>query len=202
MTRPWICSLVALCLLGGCLTRNEQTRVRYYSLNNIETPVPRASQHWPTTLGIRPLTAASRYRDRILYRVSEVEVGFYPFDRWVEPPEEMVNRLLTELIEASGLFQQVAAAEDVQPSSWILSGEVTRFDEVRKPEGRFAACWLRLELRRARTEQLLWSEMLTATVGLADNTPEALAQAMSQAVHDVAVQLIARLGSAKLALSQ
>ena len=202
MKRPWIWSWVVLCLMGGCLTQSERTRVRYYSLNNIETSVPRAARQWPATLGIRPLTAASRYRDRIFYRLSEVEVGFYPFDRWVEPPEEMVNQLLTELIESSGLFEQVVAAEDVQASAWILSGEVTRFDEVRKPEGRFAACWLRLELRQARTEELLWSEMLTAKVALSDNTPEALAQAMSKAVYDVAVQLISRLGSAKLAFSR
>jgi ABC-type uncharacterized transport system auxiliary subunit len=147
---------------------------------------------------VRPFTAATRYRDRILYRTSAFEVAFYPYDRWVEPPEEMVTRLVAHMVRASGLFSQVVPADNVQLPAWILSGEVTRFDEVREAGGSRAECWLRFEVRRAHDEQLLWSEVMTAVEPLADGTPAALAQAMSRAVQRVAQHLITVLAKAPL----
>jgi ABC-type uncharacterized transport system auxiliary subunit len=149
-------------------------------------------------LGVRPFTAATRYRDRILYRLSEVEIGFYEYDRWVEPPEEMVTRMVGSMVRASGLFRQVVAADNVQLPAWILSAELTRFDEVRLRENSRAECWLRVELRRARDEQLLWSEVISAAVPFAAETPEALAQAMRRAVRQVALRLITGLEKADL----
>jgi ABC-type uncharacterized transport system auxiliary subunit len=152
-------------------------------------------------LGVRPFSAATRYRDRILYRTSAVEFAFYPYDRWVEPPEEMVTRLVSYVVRASGLFPQVVPADNVQLPAWILSGEVIRFDEVREARGRRAECWLRVEVRRARDEQLLWSDVISAVEPLASDTPEALAQAMSRAVQRVAQSLITALEKAPLPAS-
>lgn len=200
MTRVYLWSVLVMCLLGGCLKlgQNEAPAIHYYSLEPAPTTVPQAKRTWPVTLGVRPLTAGTRYRDRMLYRPSNVEVRFYEYDRWVEPPAEMVNRLLTEMLQGSNLFQQVASADDVQPQAWILSGEVLRFDEVRTNTTRHADVSLALELRRARDERLLWSDILTATQPLPGNTPEVLAQAMSRAVQALGAQLIARLQDATL----
>jgi ABC-type uncharacterized transport system auxiliary subunit len=150
------------------------------------------------SLGVRPFTSATRYRDRILYRLSEVEIGFYEYDRWVEPPEEMVTQVVFSMVRASGLFRQVVSASTVQLPAWILSGELTRFDEVRKSGNSRAECWLRVELRRARDERLLWSETLRAAVPLTQETPRALAQAMSRAVQQIAIHLITSLQEANL----
>jgi ABC-type uncharacterized transport system auxiliary subunit len=152
-------------------------------------------------LGVRAFTAATRYRERILYRTSAVEMAFYPYDRWVEPPEEMVTRVVSQIIRASGLFPQVVPADNVQLPAWILSGEVTRFDEVREAGGRRAEFWLRVEVRRARDEQLLWSDVISAVEPFTVETPEALAQAMSRAVQRATVHLIARLEKSPLPAS-
>jgi ABC-type uncharacterized transport system auxiliary subunit len=184
--------------VGGCFGQRDVTPVRYYSVSSAPATVSQATRSWPVALGIRPLTAATRYRDQILYRVSEVEVGFYAYDRWVEPPEEMVTRILIEMLHAAGLFRQVTTADDVRPPAWILSGEVTRFDEIREAGGRRAEVGVRLELRQARDERLLWSDVLKGAVPYSTDTPEALAQAMSRAVQEVTLQLIARLQEADL----
>ena len=136
-----ICCVWALCL-GGCLGRGEIIPLRYYGIDSLAATVPPSTRTWPVALGVRPYTAATRYRDRILYRTSAVEFAFYPYDRWVEPPEEMVTRLVSHMVRASGLFPQVVSAYNVQLPAWILSGEVTRFDEVREAGGRRAECWL------------------------------------------------------------
>jgi ABC-type uncharacterized transport system auxiliary subunit len=196
MNRHWLWGLLVASLLGGCLGQRQYPTVHYYSLDSAAAIVQRTTRPWPVVLGIRPFTAATRYRHNMLYRLSEVEVSFYPDDRWVEPPEEMLSRVITEMLQTSGLFQQATSAEDLPPTAWMLSGEVVRFDEVRTASTRQAECWVRLELRRVRDEQLLWSGMLTAVAPLAAPTPAALASAMSQAVQDVAQQLITQLAGA------
>ena len=192
--RPWLVwHMVVLSLLGGCLGSRDFTPIRYYSVDTPLVTVPQAQRSWPVSLGIRPFTAATRYRDRILYRRSEVEIGFYEYDRWVEPPEEMVTRVIASVMRVSGMFRQVVAAGNVQLPAWILSGDLLRFDEVRGQGPSQAECWLRLELRRASDEQLLWSDLIKAAVPLVAETPEALAQAMSRAVQQVAIELVQRL---------
>jgi ABC-type uncharacterized transport system auxiliary subunit len=192
------CYIVVSYLLGGCLGSRDFTPIRYYSVGALPETVPRATRSWPISLGVRPFTAATRYGDRILYRLSAVEVGFYEYDRWVEPPEEMVTQVLISTVRASALFRQVVSADNVSLPAWLLSGELMRFDEVREEGKSLAECWLRLELRRARDEQLLWSEVIKAAVPLATETPEALAQAMSRAVQQTALQLVTSLHEANL----
>ena len=195
-----LCFVWALCM-GGCLGRGEIIPIRYYGIDSLPATVQLATRMWPVALGVRPFTAATRYRDHILYRTSAVEFAFYPYDRWVEPPEEMVTRLVSHMVRASSLFRQVVPADSVQLPAWILSGEVTRFDEVREAGRRRAECWLRVEVRRGRDEQLLWSEVLSAVEPLTEETPAALAQAMSRAVQRVAQSLIAGLEKAPLSSS-
>jgi ABC-type uncharacterized transport system auxiliary subunit len=185
----------------GCLGRGEIIPVRYYGVDSLPAAIPQATRTWPVALGVRAFTAATRYRDRILYRTSAVEMAFYPYDRWVEPPEEMVTRMVSQIIRASGLFPQVVPADNVQLPAWILSGEVTRFDEVREAGERRAEFWLLVEVRRAHDEQLLWSDVLTAVEPFTVDTPAALAQAMSRAVQRVAMSLIARLEKSPLPAS-
>lgn len=198
MRRWMVWHIVALGLLGGCLGSRDFTPIRYYSVDTSPVSVPPAQRSWPLALGVRPFTAATRYRDRILYRHSEVQIGFYEYDRWVEPPEEMVSRMIGSVLRASGTFRQVLAAGNVQLPAWILSGDLLRFDEVRGPGRSQAECWLRLELRRASDEQLLWSDLIKAAVPLSAETPEALAQAMSRAVRQVGIELLQRLDTAEL----
>jgi ABC-type uncharacterized transport system auxiliary subunit len=193
--------LVWTLCVAGCLGRGEFVPIRYYGVDSLPATVPQAGRTWPVALGVRAFTAATRYRERILYRTSDVEVAFYPYDRWVEPPEEMVTRVVSQIIRTSGLFPQVVPADNVQLPAWILSGEVTRFDEVREAGGRRAECWLRVEVRRARDEQLLWSDTISAVEPFTVETPTALAQAMSRAVQRVAMSLIATLEKSPLPAS-
>lgn len=192
--RPWVVYTVFVIVgLSGCLGLRTSPAVRYYSIDGLSTTTETAMQTWPVTLGVRIFGEATRYRNRMLYRSSEVEVGFYEYDRWVEPPGEMVTRVVMAHLRASGLFRQIIPAVDAPVLAWVLSGDVLRFDEVRSASGSHAECRLQLELRRVRDEQLLWSDVITATVALTDDAPTALARAMSEAVQHAARQLITTL---------
>jgi ABC-type uncharacterized transport system auxiliary subunit len=200
---PWLCGavlgvLMVCAFLTGCLGARQFTPVRYYSLEPLTDNIPQAIQRWTIPLGIQPFTAATRYRERMLYRSSEVEVNFYEYDRWVEPPEEMVTRLIAAALRDAGLFQQVQQVANLQLPAWVLSGELLRFDEVRGAQASRAACWLRLALRRAQDERLLWSKTLRAAVPLSHKSAAGLAVAMSAAVQQIAQQLISELQTADL----
>jgi ABC-type uncharacterized transport system auxiliary subunit len=197
--RLWLAGgMLALLLMGGCLGRGDLTPIRYYSVDSLPINITPVARSWSMTLGVRPFTAATRYRDRMLYRLSVVEIGFYQYERWVEPPEEMVTRVLSTALGASGLFRQVVAADIVQLPAWILSGELIRFDEVREASGRRAECWVHVEVQQAQDERLLWTDVLKSTEPLTAETPEAFAQAMSRAVQQAAMSLIAKLEKAAL----
>lgn len=192
--KSWVvCAVLVVVSLSGCLGLRTPPSVRYYSVDGLAATVDTAMRTWPVTLGVRVFGEATRYRDRMLYRFSEVEVGFYEYDRWVEPPGEMVTRAVMTHLRASGLFQQVTPALDAPALAWVLSGDVLRFDEVQSASGSHAECRLQLELRRVRDEQLLWSDVITTTAALSDDTPAALARAMSEAVQYAARQLITTL---------
>lgn len=198
-TRVQVVSLLILCgLLAGCLGARSFTPVRYYSLEPLTGTIPQAVHRWKIRLGIQPFTAATRYRERMLYRASEVEVNFYEYDRWVEPPEEMVTRLIAAALRDADLFQQVQEVANLQLPAWVLSAELLRFDEVRGAPTWRAECWLRLALRRAQDERLLWSNTLRAAVPLGDKSAAGFAVAMSGAVQQIAQQLITELQTANL----
>lgn len=192
--RPWVvCMVLVVVGLSGCWGSRTFHAVRYYSVDGLSATADTAMRTWPLTLGVYAFGEATRYRDRMLYRFSEVEVGFYEYDRWVEPPGEMVTRVVIANLRASGLFRQITPAIDAPALAWVLSGEVLRFDEVQSASGSHAECRLQLELRRVRDEQLLWSDVITTTAALSDDTPAALARAMSEAVQYAARQLITTL---------
>lgn len=199
LMRTWHVNLLILCsLLTGCLGTRPFTPVRYYSLEPLTDTIPRAIQSWTIPLGIQPFTAATRYRERMLYRSSEVEVNFDEYDRWVEPPEEMVTRIIAAALRDAGLFPQIQQVATLQLPAWVLSAELLRFDEVRGPQAWRAECWLRLALRRAQDEHLLWSKTLRAVVPLSDKSAAGFAVAMSTAVQQIAQQLITDLQTADL----
>jgi len=203
MLSPCLCgavlSVFLVCaLLTGCLGARPFTPVRYYSLEPLADNIPQAIHSRTVPLGIQPFTAATRYRERMLYRASEVEVNFYEYDRWVEPPEEMVTRVIAAALRDAGLFQQVQEVANLQLPAWVLSAELLRFDEVRGAQAWRAECWLRLALRRAQDEHLLWSNTLRAAVRLSHKSAAGLAVAMSAAVQQIARQLISDLQTATL----
>lgn len=192
------CVLAICALLTGCLGTRGYIPVHYYSLELPTDNTPRATRSWATPLGIQPFTAATRYRERIVYRLSEVEVNFYEYNRWVEPPAEMVTRIVATMLHASGLFPQVQQVTNLRLPAWVLSAVLLRFDEVRGAHQSRAECWLQVELRRAQDERLLWSKTLRAAVPLSNQSAAALASAMSVAVQQIARQLITELQMADL----
>ena len=63
----------------------------------------------PITLQLGLLTASHLYReDRIVYSSTGHSMGTYEYQRWAEPPTEMIQEVLFRQLRASGRFLHFA----------------------------------------------------------------------------------------------
>lgn len=126
--RAFVVSVVAGLLAGCGSTRGPA--VRYYKLDIPSAPTP-AGPSVPVALRIEPFRTASLLRqDRIVYRPSPVEVGFYEYHRWAEPPTDTVTKALADQLTRRRLFQSVAISDGAERAEYVLRGSIDRLQEV------------------------------------------------------------------------
>jgi ABC-type uncharacterized transport system auxiliary subunit len=171
-------------LLLGCLPDARVAHPRYFSLvppsESIDPPA--AATDAGPLLRLRRVQAASYLRERIVWRRSETEVGFYELARWTQPPAQWVEQWLArELFGARGLRRALAGPYP------LLQVNTLAFDEVLEPE------------RAARVELTAWltdrsgisllERTYAAEKPVERDQPEALARAMGAALADVVQRL-------------
>ena len=184
-------SLVLGLFVAGCFTPSF-TRPRQFSIDP-EIGLP---QFEPTdqTVGIRALEFARLYRQPMVYRGPDHEIGYREDAEWAEPPRDLLTRALADALIATGRFRDVGNAADVRNPDFLLMGEVRRFDEDRTTTPWTAVCEVRLELRRGNSRDAVWSGTLAAQEPISGKNPSSLAAAMSQAVARVVEQAATRIG--------
>ena len=182
---------------AGCALTSKAKAVtpRYFS------PDPTSVAHTPpkTTsleLQLGQVTSASHLDERIAYRLSSAELGFYDDRRWTELPEAYLRRALErELFEVQGLKRIIAGAAPA------LDVELTAFEEVRGTPTR-ARVTLHFSLhddRRALLERGvdIIREVPPKNSARTEDDAVLLARTLSTTLHD-AVVAIAEQVSAEL----
>jgi len=181
---PWL--LAALALLGSCVFRGGDPP-RFYepdsaALHGAVGDRPAAAAAARVAVRLRRVRSAAFFRERIVWRASEVEYGFYEERRWNDLPAHYVERaLLTKLRETPGL----RLTDD--PRAAALYVDVVAFEEVLDPV-HAADVRLAVSLRGGRRGDLL-ERTFSARVGIADGDPASLARAMGRALDDVVAQV-------------
>lgn len=192
---PMVVALAAMLGGGACAlaSKAEPLSPRYFS------PAPAAGEggagaaqpHLEVRLG--QIESAAHLEERIAYRVSDTELGYYEDRRWTEPPDGYVRRqLLHELFEVRGVRRIISGA------GTTLDVELVSFEEVRagKPRARLGLRFSLRDDRRSLLEQALLVEEPLGDVA-ADDAGRALAEAMAvaltRAVNDVAEQVVRQL---------
>jgi len=173
--------LVAVALgSSACLTSlvpGEPPTLRYFSA---APPVPSlsAQPERPPHLRLRTVEAAAHLRERMVWRSSEVEYGFYETRRWTELPGAWLAAALgRELFEARGLVRDEGLAAPV------LDVVLTHFEErTGSPRSAQAALVARLF---SPAGVALLERTFEAGVPLEGKAPEEVAQALSRALQEV-----------------
>jgi cholesterol transport system auxiliary component len=193
-----VCALSALFAAGCALTsKNEPILPRYFSP---ERPgdVVRTGQRPPALaaeLRLGRVTSASHLDERLVYRDSDYELGYYQERRWTEAPEEYLKRRLSRaLFEERGLHRVVGGA------AATLEVDLVAFEELRAPKrvARVQVIVRLLDQRSARWEETLTVEQPLGTAGKGDVAAamvEALGSALRAVVDRIADRVVSDIGA-------
>ncbi len=196
----WLLCCTSALLAAGCaLTSKSEPVIPHYYSPERPSDVDRASVQKAGSaaeLRLGRVNSASHLEERLVYRDSEYELGYYQERRWTEAPEEYLKRRLARvLFEERGLHQVVGG-----PAA-TLDLELVAFEEIRAPK-RVARVQVIARLQDQRTVR--WEETLTVDQPMAEspageNAGEmvaALGVALRAVVDWVADRVVSELATA------
>lgn len=151
-------AIIAL-LAAGCGAARPS---KYYELappNDLGSA--KATDPLPITLLIGRLKASHLYReDRIVYSTKSEQMGTYQYQRWAEPPTEMIEQLLLRELRASGHYAGIYSLSSERKGDYLLHGSLFDFKEV-SGGSVLARVSLDLELRDMKTGNTVWAHNYT-----------------------------------------
>ena len=182
--RAWLVGAVSL--LGGCLLRTADPP-RFFRPGSVTLEAAAGYEVEPPAAGgiairLRGVRSEPFLRERIVWRVSEVEYGLYEQRRWIDVPAHYVEQALgRRLRETPGL----RLTND--PQAVALHVDVLAFDDVLAPTHE-ANVALAVTLEDRAHGRLL-TRTLDARAGIENDDPASMATAMGQALDDAVAQV-------------
>ena len=120
------CALVVLAL-AGC---GSPRPVKYYQVTYPTKSVV-AQDAIDTTLMVRTFEASHLYLDdKMVYGFDSPEMGTYQYQRWADPPIEILQNALVRGLRSSGRFKAVYTLRADADGRFILGGHLYDFKEV------------------------------------------------------------------------
>jgi ABC-type uncharacterized transport system auxiliary subunit len=157
MKRKFIFPALMLCLgiLNGCGAARPS---KFYQLTppgdktSGPDPVP-----FPVTLLLGPITTSHLYRDdHIVYSSNGEAMGTYEYQRWAEPPSEMISDVLLRELQGSERYQHVYSLRSDSRGDYVLRGRLYDFREI-SGNGLAARVAFDFELRDSKTGTTVWN---------------------------------------------
>jgi ABC-type uncharacterized transport system auxiliary subunit len=111
----------------------------------------------PVTLLVGPILTSHLYRDdHIVYSSSGEAMGTYEYQRWAEPPSDMISDVLLRELKDSGRYEHVYSLRSDVRGDYILRG---RLFDLREIDGKTLATRVAFafELRDSKTGTIVWS---------------------------------------------
>jgi ABC-type uncharacterized transport system auxiliary subunit len=111
----------------------------------------------PVSLLLGPLRAEHLYReDAIVYGSSTETMGTYQYQKWAEPPNEMLVQMLLRDLRASGRYRSVDFLRSNSRGDYILYGRLYDFKEITGTPV-LARVTVDLELRDSKSGATVWT---------------------------------------------
>ena len=144
-----------VCLATGCGAARPS---KYYQLTvPADSTFSANSNALPITLLIGRVTAPALYReDQIVYSSGGESMGTYEYQKWSEPPTEMIAEIMLRQFRASGKYHGVYALRSDIHGDFLLHGHLYDFKEV---EGSpiLARVTMELEMRDVKAGTVVWT---------------------------------------------
>ena len=120
---------IAVSVATGCGAARPS---KYYQLTvPADSIVSANSNTLPITLLIGRITAPALYReDQIVYSSGGESMGTYEYQKWSEPPTEMIAEIMLRQFRASGRYHGVYTLRSDIRGDFLLHGHLYDFKEV------------------------------------------------------------------------
>jgi ABC-type uncharacterized transport system auxiliary subunit len=174
---------VSLCL--GMLTSCGAVRPsKYYEFTTAGNgAVATNSAPYPVTLLVGRITTSDLYRDnQIIYTSSGQAMGAYEFQKWAEPPFEMIGDVLLRELQTSGRYRSVFSSRSDVRGDYLLRGHLY---ELREVDGNVLAARVgfEFELRDTKTGNIIWNHYYSHDEPVDGKDVAAVVAAMDRNVH-------------------
>ena len=184
-----VVALLGTLAMGGCGSVHYPA---HYTLNfepSVQAPAPARSTGTVAVveLGCPDYLCA----DRIVYRPTPTEVGFYEYHRWAVSPREMIAHYLADRVRSRSVFASVTDADPHVATDFVLNGTIDRLEEVDEGHRVAAVCALSAQLRDTRTGSVVWSSTITERVALEQRDVAGLVNGLTTAVRNTVDRLVA-----------
>ncbi len=146
-------------LLGGCGATRPS---KYYQLTvPADAGAVEKADMVPVTLLLGALMTSHLYReDRIVYGNGAEQMGTYEYQRWAEPPAEMIQEVLLRELRASGRYRAVHYRRSNMQGDFAIRGHLYDFKEV--TAGPMSArVTLELDMRDLKSGATVWTHYYT-----------------------------------------
>jgi ABC-type uncharacterized transport system auxiliary subunit len=168
--------ILLLFWLGGC---GSPRPIKYYEVN-YPTKSFVAPDAIGATISVRIFETSPLYLDnKMVYGFDSPELGTYEYQRWVEPPAELLQMSLVRGLRASGRFKGVYTLRGDTNSPYILGGQLYDFKEV---DGPTIVARLNYEVRLhdRKSGMNVWNYSYNRDEPAAEKTVNAFVQAMDK----------------------
>ncbi len=161
---------------------------RYYALELPAAPAPQAGASF--SAAVVPFRADSMLtQDRIVYRPTKQEVGYYEYHRWAEDPRAAVTNAVIERLRASGAFKNVVIFDGRTQADFVVRGRIERLEEVDYETGVKANVEISAELLDMTTNRAAWTGSASTTRPVAVSEVKAVVTQLSDAVNEAVTKL-------------
>jgi ABC-type uncharacterized transport system auxiliary subunit len=168
---------------------------KYYQLTiPDETASAPAGDPTSVMLLVGNLLTSHLYReDRIVYSSSGGQMGTYEYQRWTEPPAEMVEEVLVRELRASGRYRSVYAHRSNMGGDFLVRGRLYDFKEV-SGSPIVAKVSFDLELRDLKTGTMVWTHSYSHDEPVDGKNVSAVVAAIDRNVQRGVKEMVASLG--------
>ena len=184
-------TIFVACLAAGCVSAKSP---RYYRLNLAPVATQSSTAPFQVSLLVGRLTAPRILRDdRVVYGMSDVEMGVDEYHRWTEPPTEMIEDLLVQRLRRSGQYKSVQRISSTARGDYLLRGHLSSLNEVDDPAGIKARFNIQLELFDQKSGGVVWTGSYSHDEPVGKKSVTAVVESLQKSVNAGIEQLTAGL---------
>jgi cholesterol transport system auxiliary component len=187
--------ITAMVLIVGLLSGCGSARpAKYYQLTvPADAGSVEKADAIPVRLQVGALMTSHLYReDRIVYGNGPEQLGTYEFQRWAEPPTEMIQEILLRELRATGHYRAVHVRRSNIPGDFAIRGHLYDFKEV-EGSGISTRVTLEMEMRDLKTGATVWNHYYTHDEPASEKDVPAIVAALDKNVQRAVKEVVESL---------